>query len=246
MKFKILLALIPLGIAACGGAVEPQATLRIAISPAAHPVSEAVLGCAPASEELFVSIDSYYPGTFELADYDVIFELGEPAEKAGFVAQIASEEIVLVINPTLGLSQLDRDLAADIFSGRSVTWEEFANTAEPVTVWVGPQGDEARKLFIQEILLGSPIFGSANLATSPEQMLAEIAADPNAIGVLPSAWADETVQQIGLDVVVPVLAVSAAEPSGPAREMLACLQSETGQNVIGEKYEPFAGSDNGS
>jgi hypothetical protein len=230
MKFKAVSLLVILFLlSACAGTGGPQTALRIVISPAAHPVSAAVLTCAPATEDISVSIDSYYPGSFALADYDFFIRLGEPDESGAFVAQIATEEIVAIANSGLGLGRLTRSGAADLFSGRSGT----------AAIWIGPESDEARQIFNAVILLGSPVSSAASLAGSPEQMLAEVAVDPDAVGILPAAWASGTVQTIDLGIETPVLAISATEPSGVSRDLIACLQSETGQAVLSEKYAPL-------
>jgi hypothetical protein len=227
MKFKPFVALIVLLIlSACNGTTEPQTALRIVISPAAHPVSPAVLTCAPASEDISVSINSYYPGSFALADYDIFIRLGEPDDEAAFVAQIAIEEIVAIANSGLGLEQLTRSEAADLFSGRTGT----------STIWVGPESDEARQFFTAEVLLGSPVSSFASLAASPEQMLAQVAADPNAVGILATAWVDGSVSTIDLGIQTPVLAMSATEPTGAASDLIACLQGGIGQTILSEKY----------
>ncbi len=226
MKFKTFAIFAILVLSACTGTGAPQTSLRIVISPAAHPVSAVVLTCAPTSEDISVSIDSFYPGSFALADYDVFIRLGDPDDDAGFVAQIATEEIVIIANPSLGIEQLTRSEAADLFSGRSGT----------AAIWIGPESDEARQLFSAEILLGSPVSSTASLAASPEQMLAEVSADPNAVGILPAAWASESVATIDLGIQTPVLAISATEPTGAARDLIACLQSPTGQAGLGEEY----------
>lgn len=227
MKFQTLVLFVLLFVlSACGGTKQPQAALRIVFSPAAHPVSAAVLTCAPASEDISVSIDSYYPGSFALADYDFFIRLGEPDENVAFTAQIATEKIIVIANPELGLKALTRSEAADLFSGRS----------DSEAIWVGPESDEARQLFIADVLLGGPVSSFASLSASPEQMLAEVAANPDAVGILPAAWADETVSTIDLGIETPVLALSATEPTGASRDLIACLQSVTGQAVLSEKY----------
>jgi hypothetical protein len=223
-KFGALIATIVL--AACAPQSPPAAELRIAISPAAAPTSAAVLACVPISDELVVSIDSLYQGTFEVADYDLFIRLGESAE-ATFAAQIALEQIAVVL-PADQNNSLSRAEAADLFAGRD----------ESVELWIGPESDEARQLFEAEVMLGSPVDGEAHLATNPEDILAALDSAPNAAGVLPAAWADNRVQAVDLDIQVPVLAVSMTEPSGFARDVLACLQGEKGQSILAERYSP--------
>ncbi|MEX1071845.1 MAG: substrate-binding domain-containing protein [Anaerolineales bacterium] len=226
-------------VAGCNSPTEPQDTLRINISPAAHPASEAVLTCAPRDEGPFVSIDSFYPGTFLAEDYDIVIRLGEP-QADGFAAQLAWERIVLIVNPAVGIVDLSRAQAADLFSGRAETWDGFGGTESPITIWVAPQSDEARQMFTEQVLLGVPIASHALLASQPSQLLIEVAADPNAAGLLPAAWVDGSVQQVELELRVPILALTTMELEGAARQLLACLQSEIGQAVLGEIYEPLA------
>jgi hypothetical protein len=54
-----------------------------------------------------------------------------------------------------------------------------------------------------------------------------------------AAWADETVKSIDLGLQMPVIAVTAEEPSGAVRDLLACLQGPVGQQAISEHYIPF-------
>lgn len=225
MKSRTLLTIGLALLAGCQSARKPAQTLHIAITPAAHPTSEAVLNCAPTSEDLFIDIDSLYLGTFEPEDYDLVIQLGEPTDGSGFLAQIAEEEIVLISN-FQSEREPGRSEAADLFTGR----------VEGGGLWVGPQSDEARQIFTSEVLLGAPVVGSAHLASTQEQMLAEVAADSTALGVLPAAWANETVRVIRLGVGVPVLISAKSEPSGAARELIACLQSLGGQEMLSERY----------
>lgn len=237
-NFLVLFFLVVL--VACSSASVPEQMLHLAISPAAGPVSLAVLNCTPQAEGLFVSIDSRYPGTFALEDYDLFIRLGEPQATDGFAAQIAWEQIVVILNPAVGLRDLSRAQLADLFAGRITTWDELGGTDASVALWTSPQSDEARQIFIDQVLLGSPIASHALLAAAPGQILAEVAAGSGAAGLLPASWADESVQQIELNLEMPVLAVSAAEPTGSARQLLACLQSATGQTLISENYRPFS------
>jgi hypothetical protein len=56
--------------------------------------------------------------------------------------------------------------------------------------------------------------------------------------MLPAAWADDSVQTFDFDVTLPALALAAETPQGPARSVVACLQSPAGQAALAEKYAP--------
>lgn len=222
-------------LAACSPPAEPAAALRIAISPAAQPVSSAVANCAPGGEDLFMSIDVRYPSVVELEEYDLFIRLGEPQDLPAFAAQLAWERVVVVLNSDNKVN-LTITQVADIFSGRVANWSELGGQDGAIALWVGPASDETRQAFEERVLLGSPVFGAANLAADPQLLLDAIAADPFAAGLLPAAWADESGQQIELGLDLPVLAISDQEPSGAAALLLACLQSANGQSLLSEHY----------
>jgi hypothetical protein len=229
MKYKGLFLVLLL--AACAPAESEQVVLRIALSPSAQPISEAMLNCAP--ERVFTEIDPYYPGTYPLSEYDLAFQLGEPMPEAGFAAQVAWERIVLAANHNFVGQGLNREQAADLFSGRPE-----GDTL--VSLWIGPEHDESRQAFSRVILLGAPYAPETKLAASPQLMMEALAADSNAVGVTADALAPDTVQIIELGIELPLLAVSAEEPSGAARELLACLQSPGGQAEVAETYRPVS------
>ncbi|MEX2161796.1 MAG: substrate-binding domain-containing protein [Anaerolineales bacterium] len=237
MKSAKFLALLTLSVvlAACAApAVEVQ-TLRIGLSPAAHPVTEAISVCVPNAPDLAISIQAIYPNAVDLDALDVYIQLDEPDELPAFVAQLAWEDVVVVLHASNELD-LDLEQIADLFSGRVQDWSELGGEDADISLWVGLASEEARLAFVESVAHGSPVVGWAKLAATPADLLAAVAADPQAAGILPAAWANETVQAIDLGLRLPVLALAVEEPSGAARDLLACLQGEVGQAVLAESY----------
>lgn len=232
---KSLVLAFAILLAACSA--EPQVTqeLNIAISPAAQPASSALLACLPADESIAITIDSRYPAALDLADYDFYLRLGEPHIAPAFAAQLASERIVLVINPEQDLTTLTPNQAADLFSGRAESWEDIGGEDEPVALWIGPDSDEARVVFEARVLRGR-LDGMANIAGDPASMLAAVVDDSGGASILPAAWLSEGVQPIDLDLSLPLLAVAAAQPQGAAHDVLACMQTGAGQSLLAEIY----------
>ena len=222
-------------------ACSPQATAlpihRVAVSPAAQPVSEAVAACVPIDDASNVTIETRYPVTADLDEFDLLIRLGEPDPDAGFAAQLAWEEIILIVNRNNNVD-LTRDEAISLFSGRTANWSELGGEDVAVSFWAGPQSDEARTDFESQILL-SLISGNTRIAANPRAALNAVASDLGAVAILPAAWADETVEQIDLGLQVPVIAVAADEPTGVIRELLGCLQGPTGQDALSNSYSPF-------
>ncbi|HEX9595762.1 MAG TPA: substrate-binding domain-containing protein [Anaerolineales bacterium] len=236
-KFGLLFSFSML-VAACNPQLEADPNLHIALSPSAQPVSTALAACIPSVENLSAILDVRYANFVDLKEVDFFIQLGEAVEEPVFAAQVASEDIVVILHPDNELD-LSKSQLANLFSGRVQDWSELGGQAGVVSLWVGPQSDEGRQVFEGRVLLGSPVSGAANLATNPEDLLAAVAADKAAAGILPAAWVDETVRAIELEVELPVLALAAEEPSGAARQLLACLQGEAGQAALAELYAPL-------
>lgn len=235
MHRSALAALLLLVFSACSPQTSSPPPIRVAVSPGAQPLSQAIAGCVPT--ETGLALETGYPSAIDPLEFDLVFRLGEPEPDSGFAAQIAWEEIVLIVNPAnqVGIS---RETAAALFAGRVQNWSELGGSDLAVSLWAGPESDEARRAFEESVLRGT-VSGGAHLTTDPGAALEAVAGDPGAIAIMPAAWVDETVRQIDLDVSVPVIAVAGDEPAGAARELLACLQSPAGQNALSNDYLPF-------
>jgi hypothetical protein len=235
MKKPVLAILVILLLSACSPQAAETKTLRIAVSPAAQPVSEAIAYCVPT--DTGSSIEMRYPHTIELSEVDLLIQLGEPTNETGFAAQLAWEEVVLVVNPG-NQANISRDRAASLFSGRVQNWTELGGNDATVSLWAGPEGDEARSSFETGVLLHS-VSGGTHIATNPAAAMEVVANDPAATAIVAAAWTDETVKSIDLGLQMPVIAVAAEDPSGAVRDLLACLQGPVGQAAISEHYIPF-------
>jgi hypothetical protein len=232
MHTRVLI--LTLLLAACGGTAPESPTIRVAITPAAQPTNAAVGACLPRGVALDLDV-IYAPA---LSDYDFVIQLGEPSDLPLVAAQIASEQISVTLNPENDLD-LDHGQLAAIFSGRVDDWAELGGTPGAIQLWVGPDEDEARATFEAQVLRGASVFGGAHLATDLGAIVDAVAADPNAAGILSAALANDSVQLNDTNIELPVLAIAAADPTGAARDLLSCLQSELGQTWLSAHYEPF-------
>src|SRR5690606_35628879 len=121
---KLLFAFIALLLVGCGSTAAAPQSLRLAISPAAYPVAEAVMACLPADGSVAVTIDSIYPSQIDYSDYDLYIRLGGDSN-AAFAARLAEERIVLVASASLGMNALSSLQAADLLSGRVQNWGQL-------------------------------------------------------------------------------------------------------------------------
>jgi len=233
-KLVVLLALT-LMLAACGAesARTPESGgIVVALTPDVSPIRLAVSTCAAQNPEASFQIEESYVGQI---DADLFIRLGEPDPLPPFVAQIATEELLLIVNPANQSASLTLDQVADIFSGRLRRWSEIGGEDRDIQVWVPLKADETRETFQQDVLQGGLVTPNAFLAPHPSAMLEAVSGDVDAIGYLPKAWSTGEVDTIYLGIKMPVLVVANEEPQGTARELVACLQGELGESIL----EPF-------
>jgi phosphate transport system substrate-binding protein len=210
-------------------------TLTVVISPAVFPVRLAVSTCGAQTPEAVVFIREGFTGQ---ADADLVIRLGEPDNFPLFVAQVAQEEIVLVVNPGNQAALMTLDQVADVFSGRIRNWSVIGGSDAEIQVWTFMEADETRQIFDREVLGGGKVVPSALLAPHPSAMLEAISRDSLAVGYIPKAWSTDEVSTILLGIQLPVLVVADEVPQGAARELVACLQGELGQNILLPYYSP--------
>lgn len=234
----IAITFFALVLSACAAPQLEGPSIHIGLSPAAQPAQAAVSACVPSIEGLSVSIDSVYPNVVLLDDYDFYIRLGEPNEAPAFVAQLASDEVVAVMS-TANVAALDPTDLAEIFTGRIRDWDELGG-ADTINLWVAPEGDEVRAAFEANVLLGAPTAGWAKLAANPQIVLDQMTTDARALGLLTAAWIDPNAAHVSTGVMLPLLAIADTEPSGAARQILACLQGDAGQAALAEHYTPLA------
>jgi hypothetical protein len=223
-------------LSACGPAgteiPEPE-TVVVALTPDVSPLRLAVTTCASQSPDALIRVEESYIGQM---DADLLIRLGEPDPLPPFAAQVAQEELLLVVHPSNQSASLTLDQVADIFSGRMRHWSEIGGEDREIHVWALLKVDEARQAFEREVLHGGLVTLNAFLAPHPGAMLEVVSGDPDAIGYLPKAWSTGEVAPISLGIKMPVLVVADEEPQGPARELVACLQGDLGQEIIKPYY----------
>lgn len=224
-------------LTACGPAgsdtSEPE-PLVLSLTPDVAPLRLAVTTCAAQSPDALIRIEESYIGQM---DADLVIRLGEPDPLTPFAAQIAREELLLVVHPGNISASLTLNQVADVFSGRMRHWSEIGGEDREIRVWVLLDVDEGRQVFEREVLHSGLVTLNAFLAPHPSAMLEAVSGDPDAIGYLPKAWSTSEVATISLGIEMPVLVVADEEPQGAARELVACLQGDLGQSILAPYYE---------
>lgn len=240
MKQKILLIwLVTLAflLTACGNGDaapdEEREVVVVQITPGAQPAAAALQACAAEIDTAFFRVVVRYPSQ---AESEMLIRLGEPVEGAVFMAQIAAEQLGVVVHADNTAGSLTQEEIRGLFSGRTVRWADLGGDDLPVMVWAPLAGDEVRQAFEDELMSGLPLAADAGLAPDPNAVVQAVTADPGAVGVIPAAWPHEGLRMVLPGVRLPVLVVMDTEPEGPVAALIACLQGETGQAALGAVY----------
>lgn len=201
--------------------VITPSVIRMAYSAAVEPWLPDVYACAGQS---IVQVDRASADTFDLSGQDIAMRIGLPAEPTSSTFQIDTDALQVIANPENPVKRLTLAQVQGIFTGRIQNWKDVQGPDAPVNAWVFASAEDLQQLFEKDILQNSPATTLARLAVSPEAMIAAIAADPNAIGILTKKWKPAGTSILFTGTEVPVLVLTLSEPQGAVRSLIACLQ----------------------
>lgn len=102
----------------------------------------------------------------------------------------------VIVNPKNQVSKLSAKELRKIFSGQSKDWSEFNGAKEPVSIVWGEWSTGASWVMAHNIMDDEPILKNMVKAVSIADIIAKVAADPTAIGVIPSSALPPSVKAI--------------------------------------------------
>jgi ABC-type phosphate transport system substrate-binding protein len=159
-----------------------------------------------------------------------------------FATPVGLIDFVVVVHPANPLTSLTLTQTRAILLGDLTDWAQVSPGLSGVIQVVSREDEaEAAQALRGRLLENALPTRAALLAPSWAAMREIIGGDTNTLGYLPRAEVDASVKALDVeaDLQLPLVAMSATEPSGPARDFLAWLQSPTGQAVVAQKYTPL-------
>jgi phosphate transport system substrate-binding protein len=246
MSNKLIIGVILL-LVACGNppALEPPPTphpIVISYLPSLQPVTPALIHCVEQIPETVIFLEEVPYTSIQDQTSDLLLWMGEPMEDGRYASPLVREEFVVIINPENPLDKIDRDDLRAIYTGRMENWEDIAGIDSQISIWAYPMENEVQEIFSEVILEGNKISSLAHLAPGAQEMLESVSSDPAAIGVIPKAWLDDSVEELpfsGSSLHQPVFVLSKGEPQGKLRELVACLQSQAGMDMLLDEYSAW-------
>jgi phosphate transport system substrate-binding protein len=173
-----------------------------------------------------------------------------PPESNFWFNPVAMDGLVLASHPAKQGGNLTRTQAQAIFSGRIGNWSELGGADLEIILIVRESGAGTRAIFEERVMGGEPMSILAEIAPSDSTLQEAIVSRPGAIGytMMGSATDFDLLSVDDIEATphstatqtypftVPLYFVSKGEPTGELRSLLAWLQSEDEQAVLGEIY----------
>lgn len=206
----------------------------VEIEPSLSWMGDAFSACALRQSGFHVVIEEVPPTQPPSPAAAVRFQWGDGGIEERSAYPIGQDSLVFVVNPANSVAELTYDqiqslYAAQLRSWRTVNGEEAAVNTR-IHYWVYPLGNEVQTALENGLRIQPHNAQAVGIAPHPQAMRQAVAADPAAVGFLPRRWLDSSVKEIALTSApvdlptLPILAVSAAAPSGSLYTWLYCLQ----------------------
>ncbi|MCC7117326.1 MAG: hypothetical protein IT310_02280 [Anaerolineales bacterium] len=144
----------------------------------------------------------------------IYLRLGEPTPLTSPAYQVGEEEVLVVANQQTPLQSLSLEETQNLFTG----WD----SATP-QVWVYASDADVQTWFDQAVMKARSVSAVARIAADPQAMTDALQSDPNSIGILPQRWLTSSLRKLYSAGKAPVLALTTAETSDAALDLIACL-----------------------
>lgn len=145
----------------------------------------------------------------------IALRVGEPAILSSFAYLIDTEEILIVTHRQSPVQNLNLEGARTLFSG-------LGDPTMQVLVYASDA--DVQEVFDQLVMEGRVVSPSAKIAPNPQHMSDTLVNEANTVGILPRHWKAGDAREVFSVGTVPVLALTAEEPQGPVKDLIACLQ----------------------
>lgn len=183
--------------------------------------------------------------------------------EAPWVADLAMDAIVVVVNPANPLASLSMSELRNIYAGVNNRWSDLGVVGlDDIEVAVREDGDGTRAMFDSAVMGNTRLTLSAIVLPAVDVVLNFVAIQANTIGYVPSARITSTVSPavkvLAIDGQMPTQSAIASgaypltrilnlialgEPQGELRLFVAWMLGRQGQDVVKQmNYAPIAGA----
>lgn len=171
---------------------------------------------------------------------------------------VGQDGLAIIVHTSNPVASLTTENLRRLFQGYITSWAEVGGPEMPVTVVCREEGTDTRLVFQALVMGDRRVTMGARLALSGQNMLEIVASLPGAVGFI--SMAEITTQVRAVPVVAPdgsaqlptpdtvsrgvypfrtpvlIVGLTPPEPGSIYEQWFAWMQSETGQQVIGQHY----------
>lgn len=205
-------------------AVQPQ-VIHVQSSASLQWITPKLDQCAQSSS---ISLTFSENPKFENPGADSVYlQWGSQVPPNNFAAQVATDQLAVIVNPKNPSSSFTVSEIQSMFSGSQRTWADGTS----INLFVFSLDDPLSNFFSSMIMKSAPISSFAKVIYDSPTMIASVADDPLAIGYLMGNSVDSSVKIISIsnltsaDLSQPILAITSIQPEGAIKSFLSCLQS---------------------
>ncbi|GFE61841.1 substrate-binding domain-containing protein [Geobacter sp. AOG2] len=165
-----------------------------------------------------------YPAWLELMKHEGV-EIEDPA--VFHPVTIGKDHIVVVTNKENPVKKLSADQLRGIFSGEIENWNQVGGPDMPIMVVWGSLMPDTNGMFLAAFLARKPLVSDVLDATTAEDVRANIAANPSAIGIGPAGILDDSVASPETPLLSrEITLISRANPPGALLKLLEFINTD--------------------
>jgi hypothetical protein len=141
----------------------------------------------------------------------------------------------VIVNPANPVSKLSAKELRRIFSGRYKDWDDVDGTKGPVSIVWGEWSTGASWVLASTVMDDEPIIKNMVRAESISEIVAKVAQDPRAIGIVPTSGLTPAVKALEtpeLKIEGPIILVTIGFPTSKHFQLIKLIKGE-GQRLVG-------------
>jgi phosphate transport system substrate-binding protein len=144
----------------------------------------------------FTGLQQVAAGAVDIGISDVEPPAGDPAYRELVDHVVAVAPFLLIVHPQVGVDNLTREQAVDVFTGRVKNWRELGGKDGVITIIHRPKSSGSRQVIKDTVLGGQEFTGNATVMNSNGEVRQAVASTPGSIGYIDAAYLNDSVKAL--------------------------------------------------
>jgi len=142
-----------------------------------------------------VGVESVSKGTVDIGNASR--DLKDEEKDLGLEkTEIAWDAVAIIVHPSIGVKDLDKDQVKDIFTGKITNWKEVGGKDQRIQIVNRDEASGTRECFFERALDKEEFEKNAIIQPGNSEMVATVAKTPNGIGYCSLGYIDDTVKAV--------------------------------------------------